>query len=190
MIAGKGQYLIVWDERSGHPRELYCGLKPDYSDIPIIVIDKEKFWEMEIDYERKNGRQLMSLPKKDFFAFWGHSCPTQSSPLEAIIDRLESLKSDLKMMAEYGTYDYSPENMAREVEYLIDDLSELQPNSRWISLEEKQPRAGQFVLMKNESGFIAFACRQKGTDNYYIRHGTRFLDPVAWITKDALLSLE
>lgn len=115
--------------------------------------------------------------------------------IEDIISRLSSIEDRLSQLS-YETdhyYHYRDTNDIRiDVTWLIEDLQDIKikSNSLWISLEEKRPRAGQFVLMKNESGFIAFACRQKGTDNYYIRHGTRFLDPVAWITKDALLSLE
>lgn len=61
--------------------------------------------------------------------------------------------------------------------------------SIWIPLDERKPRQGHFVLMKNEDGFIAFACRRcyDDKDVYYIREGQYFVNPTAWTTKDRLL---
>lgn len=63
-------------------------------------------------------------------------------------------------------------------------------NRLWIPLEEQKPRVGSFVLMKNDEGFISFACRRVYEDKevYYIRHGQYFVNPTAWTTKDRLLS--
>lgn len=125
MIAGRGQYLIVWDERINRPRELNCFETPEYGDYPITVMDKDKFWALEVDYERKHGKRLMSLPKKELFAFFNRTCPEETSMLEKIIHHLEHLKSDLEVMDEYGTYDYRLERLAREVSYIIEDLTGL-----------------------------------------------------------------
>lgn len=65
-------------------------------------------------------------------------------------------------------------------------------NRLWIPLEERKPRVGCFVLMKNEEGFIAYACRRKYEDKevYYIRQGQYFLNPTAWTSKERLLSFK
>lgn len=65
-------------------------------------------------------------------------------------------------------------------------------NRLWIPLEERKPRVGSFVLMKNEEGFIAYACRRKYEDKevYYIRQGQYFLNPTAWTSKERLLSFK
>ena len=65
-------------------------------------------------------------------------------------------------------------------------------NRLWIPLEEQKPRVGSFVLMKNDEGFIAYACRRKYEDKevYYIRQGQYFLNPTAWTSKERLLSFK
>lgn len=65
-------------------------------------------------------------------------------------------------------------------------------NRLWIPLEEQKPRVGSFVLMKNDEGFIAYACRRKYEDKevYYIRQGQYFVNPTAWTSKERLLSFK
>ena len=117
-----------------------------------------------------------------------------------IIGQLDYIESRLYHLAEETDhyYHYSHTDDIRiDVTSLIRDLCgqedescESCAKSLWIPIEEKRPRAGQFVLMKNENRFVAFACRLKGTDDYFIRKGQKFRNPIAWTTKDRLCSME
>ena len=193
MIADKGQYLIVWDERWNRGRELNCFETPEYGDIPVAVREKERFWSEEIEFQKKTGKNLMSLPKEEFFAYWGKTCPKPISKIESIKNRLARLKDDIETIDAYGSCSYSFDKLAKEIEYMVEDLSEIKQENKeelWISLDKKKPRAGCFVLMKNDEGFIAYACRRTYGDKevYYIRQGQNFVNPTAWTSKERLLS--
>lgn len=192
MTPGPGQYLIVWDERENRGRELPCGIRPEYGDYPVAVWEKERFWQEEEDYRKKTGKCLMLLPKEEFFAYFGRTLP-KITKAENFISKLERLKGDLDTIYNYGSCAYSLDELGKEIEYMIEDFQRLNLGSQssiWIPLEEKKPRQGHFVLMKNDDGFIAYACRRcyNGKEIYYIREGQYFVNPTAWTTKDKLLS--
>ena len=115
--------------------------------------------------------------------------------LEDILSSLDYIESRLYRLAEDSDpyYHFSRTEdiridvtqLRRDVDGLLSDCSN---ESIWTPIEEKRPRAGQFVLMKNDERFIAFACRLKDTNDYFIRKGQKFHNPVAWTTKDKLLS--
>ena len=116
--------------------------------------------------------------------------------LEDIVSTLGYIESRLYSLAEDSDpyYHFSrTEDIRMDVTQLrreVDALREDYPNeSLWTPIEEKRPRAGRFVLLKNEDGFVAFACRLKGTDDYFIRKGQKFHNPIAWTTKDRLCSI-
>ena len=115
--------------------------------------------------------------------------------IDYIIGQLENIESRLYHLADETDhyYHYSDTDDIRiDVTQLIRELHGLKDDSSneslWTPIEEKRPRAGKFVLMKNDERFVAFACRLKGTDDYFIRKGQKFLNPIAWTTKDKLLS--
>ena len=116
--------------------------------------------------------------------------------LSDIASSLDYIESRLYRLAEDSDpyYHYSrTEDIRMDVTQLIREVDGLRDNypkeNLWTSIEEKRPRAGQFVLLKNEDGFVAFACRSKGTDDYFIRKGQKFHNPIAWTTKDRLCSM-
>lgn len=112
--------------------------------------------------------------------------------IEDIVSKLRAIESKLYSLAVETDhyYHYSDtEDIRIDVSWLIEDLLNIEQENLWTFIEEKRPRAGQFVLLKNEDGFVAFACRSKGTDDYFIRKGQKFHDPIAWTTKDRLCSM-
>lgn len=114
--------------------------------------------------------------------------------IDEIIGQLRNIESKLYRLADKEDHYYhfrDTEDIRIDVSLLISELSSLEDNeseSLWTPIEEKRPRAGQFVLMKNDEHFVAFACGLKGTDDYFIRKGQKFHNPIAWTTKDKLMN--
>ena len=112
--------------------------------------------------------------------------------IDNLIGQLRNIESKLYTLADKDDHYYhfsDTEDIRIDVTALISDLSSLEEREPlWTSIKDKRPRAGQFVLLKNDEHFVAFACRLKGTDDYFIRKGQKFHHPIAWTTKDKLIS--